>query len=236
MQFIAICGNGCSEGNLEWKIMMKNSSHDVEMEDMCKFGKVGMSNHVHLSHSNILQHAHQMGQVHFVWSIWVLLLPGRFFTFARVGMRFITMCGYGCSEGNLEMKDNDEEFFAWNDVEMEDMCLHRRLLWYHVGGYWTWDILSPKGLHFNMGMMSIGLMKVVLPRGCRCLWDEGCPTMMGPASDSADFGSAEAATTLHYSGQVQGHFTHDPRAVTLKLWEPKGKSVQRLSQHTSNIM
>ena len=36
----------------------------------------------------------------------------------------------------------------------------------------------------------------------------------------------------------EGHFTHEPRAVTMELWEPVAKeSVQRPpSQHTPNIM
>jgi hypothetical protein len=34
---------------------------------------------------------------------------------------------------------------------------------------------------------------------------------------------------------VHGHFTHEPKVVIIKLWEPK-ISVQRPSQNTSKIM
>ena len=67
----------------------------------------------------------------FAWrSIWVLLLLGHVFTSARVDMQFIAICRYGCLEGNLDMEDNDDEFFAWH---WDGRHLHI-LLRYRVGG------------------------------------------------------------------------------------------------------
>jgi hypothetical protein len=34
---------------------------------------------------------------------------------------------------------------------------------------------------------------------------------------------------------TEGHFAHEPRALTMKLWEPKRKCPQRPSQHTLQI-
>lgn len=64
---------------------------NVYAEDMneghmeyAKFGNVGLNNHANLSHSNILQHAHEWAHFH-MKNIWVLVFLGLYSICARAG-------------------------------------------------------------------------------------------------------------------------------------------------------
>ena len=40
--------------------------------------------------------------------------------------------------------------------------------------------------------------------------------------------------TLHSVGTLRAHFTHEPRAMTRKLWEPKRKCLKAVPRHLQN--